>query len=251
MAVRFPRIPPLMYDYRMTPLSLATYNTYRERKGRDEALDELLRDTRTLVCLQEVSISRAWEIKRHFGPRVYLSPVMFGWEFLATILPEDIRFVEHHTVQLNSLWGFIPLRWSLQRVLTLYPGRLHGWPDGLSPRAAQVADISWRGQAIRVINTHLPYEPRLRDRCLTLLPGVIGAGEALVLGDLNATTEDLFLNDMLLASGLSAAGPGTPTHDSRRRIDYVLYRGGFREAGYDVERGRSDHRLVRVDLEVS
>ncbi len=235
----------------MTRLTVATYNTYRERKGRDEALDELLREDRTLVCLQEVSISRVWEIKKRFGHRAYLSPVMFGWEFLVIVLPEDARFIQHHATQLNSYLGLIPKEWSIRRVRALYPGRRHGWPDGLSPRAAQVARILWAGHEARVINTHLPYEPWLRDRCLSLLPELVSEGEVLLAGDLNATAEDLFLSDLLLTTGLKPAGSGEPTHNSRRRIDYVLYRGGFRETGYGMKKGRSDHRLVRAELEVS
>jgi hypothetical protein len=30
----------------------------------------------------------------------------------------------------------------------------------------------------------------------------------------------------------------------------VLYHGGFREVGYEVTRGSSDHRVVRAELEV-
>ena len=42
-----------------------------------------------------------------------------------------------------------------------------------------------------------------------------------------------------------------PTHNPERRIDYVLLRGGFREGGYSLEKGRSDHRAVRAELEAS
>ncbi len=232
-------------------LKVATYNTYRERKGRDEALDGLLREDRTLIFLQEVSISRAWEIKKRFGRRAYISPVMFGWEFLVTMLPEDARFIERRAAQLNSCLGLIPKEWSMRRVRALYPGRRHGWPDGLSPRAAQVARILWGGHEMRVMNTHLPYEPWLRDRCLSLLPELVGEGDTLLAGDLNATPGDLFLLDLLLTTGLKMAGSEEPTHNSGRRIDYVLYQGRFQEMGYSMKKSRSDHRLVRAELEVS
>lgn len=51
----------------MSHLTVATYNTYREQRGRDPAVDAILRDARTLVCLQGVSSGRALEIKRSFG----------------------------------------------------------------------------------------------------------------------------------------------------------------------------------------
>lgn len=235
----------------MPRLKVATYNTYRERKGRDPLLDDLLLEDDALICLQELSVSRALEIKRRFGRRAYLSPVMYGWEFLALILPENASFVRRRAEQLTFHAGLLPRGWSLRRVRTLYPGRRHGWNDGLLARAVQVAEVRWRGREFRAMNTHLPHEHGLRDGCLDLLHGVIGEGDVLLMGDLNATPEDLFLKDLLLATGLKPAGPPKPTHDSRRRIDYVLYRGGFGEAGYGMKRGKSDHRLVRAVLEVS
>ena len=54
----------------------------------------------------------------------------------------------------------------------------------------------------------------------------------------------------MLATSLRPAGTEEPTQDMGRRIDFVLYRGGFREVGYEVTRGSSDHRVVRVELEV-
>src|ERR671916_714884 len=134
-------------------LTVATYNTFQERKGRDPALDALLGEEGTMICLQEV-------------------------------------------------------------------------------------------------NTHLPYESGLRNRCLDLLPRLIGEGESLVVGDLNATTQNPFLADFLLKTGLRPAGTEEPTHDTGSRIDFVLYRGGFREVGYSLTESLSDHRLVRVELEV-
>lgn len=235
----------------MSRLTVVTYNTYRERRGRDAVIDELLNEDETLVCLQEVGWERAWEIKRRFGRRAYLAPVMHGWQFLALILPGGARFVEKHAAQLTCHAGIVPKSWVLRRVRTLYPGRRHGWSDGLSGRAVQVVKVSWVGHEMRVLHTHLPYEPGLRDRCLVLLPDLLDKGDEILVGDLNATPKDLFMNDLILSTGMKPAGPDRPTHNSRRRIDYVLYRGGFEEIDYETVRGRSDHRLLRVGLEVS
>ena len=248
--VRGGSIPPHSATLSVMPhLTVATYNTYRERNGRDPALDALLQEDRTLICLQEVSTVRAWEIKRRFGRRAYLSPVMYGWQFLAVILPEDGLFIETRTVQWNSRLGLIPRSWSLRRVVRLYPGKRYGWSDGLSPRALQITRVNWQDRKIRLINTHLPYEPGLRDRCLSRLPGFIEGDDALLVGDLNASTDDPFLADLLQTTGLRPAGPDIATHDAGRRIDYVLFRGGLREARYSSEKSLSDHRLVRVEME--
>ena len=83
-----------------------------------------------------------------------------------------------------------------------------------------------------------------------MMPDLVGEGEALLVGDLNATIGDLFLADLLLATGLRPAGSEKATHSSGRRIDFVLYRVGFREVGYGAARSLSDHRLVRAGLEV-
>lgn len=234
----------------MHRLAVNTYNTYRERKGRDEALDALL-DEDALVCLQESSVSRALELRRRFGERIFLSRVMCGWEFLVVVLPADASFVARRTVPLNSYFGVIPMGWSLRRTRILYAARRRGWRDGLILRVAQVCHVSWRGREFRVVHTHLPFERGLRDRCLGMLPRLVGSGSALLCGDLNATASDVHLADLMLETGLRAAGPETPTHASRRRIDYVAYRGGFREAGYRLTEGRSDHRVVGVELEVA
>lgn len=203
------------------------------------------------MCLQEVGIERAWELWRRFGRRVYLSPVMFGWEFLATILPEDASFAACRTIQLNSHRGVIPSKWSLHRAWILRRKGKPAWKDGLTLRAVQVFQIVWRGREFRLLHTHLPFEKGLRDRCLAALPGLVGEGDALLCGDLNATLRDVHLTDLMLETNLRPAGPERPTHASRRRIDYVAYRGGFRERNYVMTGGRSDHRIVRVELGVT
>jgi endonuclease/exonuclease/phosphatase family metal-dependent hydrolase len=160
------------------------------------------------------------------------------------------RFLERRTASLNGYRGIYPKGWSLRRSYELYMAGRHAWPDGLEPRVAQVIRMAWQGREFRLVNTHLPYESGLRNRCLDLLPGLIGEGEALLAGDLNATTQNPFLADFLLETDLRPAGTGEQTHDSGRRIDFVLYRGGFREVGYSLAESLSDHRLVRVELEV-
>jgi len=232
-------------------LAVTTYNTYRDRAGRDEALDTLLRED-ALVCLQELSVTRKRELQERFGNRVFLSRVMFGWEYLAVVLPQDASFVARRTVQLNSYFGWIPAGWSLKRARILRREGRRAWRDGLTLRAAQVCHIVWRGREFRLVHTHLPYEPGLRDRCLSTLVGLLGtSGDVVLCGDLNATTSDVYLADLMLETGLRPAGDEAPTLGRRRRIDFVAYRGGFREAEYRLTEGRSDHRIVRVELEVA
>ncbi len=250
MVVRSPRIPlpPKRGQNIAHRLTVSAYNTYRERTGRDEALDALLLGD-GLTCLQEVSIERARELRQEFGRRVCLSRVMFGWELLAIVLPEDASFVTCRTVQLNAHLGIVPTDWTLRRAWTLRRNRSRAWKDGLIIRAVQVCYIVWRGREFRLLNTHLPFEWGLRDRCLGMLPKLVGDGDALLCGDLNATTSDVHLVDMIFETGLRPAGDEAPTL-GRRRIDYVAYRGGFRELEYGLFEGRSDHRGVRVELEV-
>lgn len=231
-------------------LTIATYNVHRERKGRDPALDALLEERGTLVCLQEVSLARAVELKRRFRRRSLVSLGKHGLQYLALVSPEDARFVGWRTVQLNGYAGMLPKPWSVRRGLALRRNGRPEWIDGLEPRVAQVTDMLWRGRLFRVLHTHLPHAPLLREPCLDMLHGLLGHGDALLAGDLNATTEDLFLADLLLATGMRSAGPGRPTHRSGRKIDHVLYRGSFEEKSYRVRRGLSDHRVVEVELEV-
>ena len=231
-------------------LTVATYNTFQERKGRDPALEDLLREGETLVCLQEVNPVRALRIKGALGPRAFVSLAKYGLLYLALVLPEGARFLERRTASLNGYGGVLPKGWSLRRSYALYRAGRRAWPDGLEPRVAQVVRVLWQGREFRLVNAHLPYESGLRNRCLDLLPDLIGEGESLVTGDLNATTQNLFLADFLLETGLRPAGTEEPTHDTGRKIDFVLYRGNFRETGYSLTKSLSDHRLVRVELEV-
>jgi hypothetical protein len=234
----------------MARLTIATYNTNQERKGRDPALDDLLGEEGTMICLQEVNPARALRIKRAFGSRAFVSLAKYGLLYLALVLPEDARFLERRTASLNGFRGIFPQGWSLRRSYELFRAGKPAWRDGLEPRVAQVALVFWQGREFRAVNFHLPYDPGLRNRCLDVLEGLAGEGDALLAGDLNARTQNLFLRDFLLGTGLSPAGDEEPTHGSGRKIDFVLYRGGFREVGYSLTKSLSDHRLVRVELEV-
>jgi endonuclease/exonuclease/phosphatase family metal-dependent hydrolase len=234
----------------MLRLSAVTYNTFQERKGRDPALDALLGEDETLICLQEVKPTRALEIKRSRGSRAYVSLTKYGLLYLALVLPEGARFLERRTASLNAHGGVLPASWSLRRSYELFRAGKPAWRDGLEPRVAQVTLVLWQGREFRAVNTHLPYESGLRNRCLDVLKRLVGEGDALLAGDLNASTQNLFLKDFLLETGLRPAGTEEPTHNSGREIDFVLYRGGFREVGYRLTNSLSDHRLVRVELEV-
>jgi endonuclease/exonuclease/phosphatase family metal-dependent hydrolase len=234
----------------MPRLTVTTYNTHQELKGRDPALDDLLRDQEAMICLQEVNPARALGIKRALGSRAFVSLAKYGLLHLALVSPEGARYLERRTASLNGYRGVLPKGWSLRRSYDLYTAGRRAWPDGLEPRVAQITRVLWQGREFRVVNTHLPYESGLRNRCLDLLPGFLDADSALLVGDLNTTTQNLFLADFLLETGLRPAGTEEATHDTGRKIDFVLYRGSFREVGYSLTKSLSDHRLVRVELEV-
>jgi endonuclease/exonuclease/phosphatase family metal-dependent hydrolase len=234
----------------MPRLSVISYNTFQERKGRDPALDALLGEKDTLVCLQEVKPARALGIKRALGSRAFISLAKYGLLYLALVLPEGARFLDRRTAPLNGHGGVLPTSWSLRRSYELLKAGRPAWRDGLEPRVAQVTRVLWQEREFRVVNTHLPFESGLRNRCLDVLKGLVGEGDTLLAGDLNTTTQNLFLKDFLLETGLRPAGTEEPTHDSGRKVDFVLYRGGFREVGYSLTKSLSDHRVVRAELEV-
>jgi hypothetical protein len=232
------------------PLTVVTYNTFQEKNGRDPALDALLGEEEILVCLQEVKPARALGIKLSLGPRVFVSAAKYGLLYLALVLPAGARFLERRTASLNGFKGALPRAWSLRRGYILHRAGRDTWKDGFEPRVAQAARVLWEDREFRVVNTHLPRDFGLRNRCLDLLPELLDSENAIVKGDFNTTTRNLFYKDFLLATSLRPAGTEEPTQDMGRRIDFVLYRGGFREVGYEVTRGSSDHRVVRVELEV-
>jgi len=200
----------------MPRLSVVTYNTFQERKGRDPALDALLGEE-TLICLQEVNPARALGIRRSLGSRAFVSLAKYGLLYLALVLPEGARLLERRTAPLNGHGGVLPASWSLRRSYELFKAGRLAWRDGLEPRVAQVTRVAWDGREFRVVNTHLPFESGLRNRCLDVLKGLVGEGDALLAGDLNATIQSPFLKDFLLETGLRPAGNEEPTHSSGAR----------------------------------
>ncbi len=208
----------------MPRLTVVTYNTYQERKGQDPALEELLQEKEALTCLQELKTARGLQIKRALGSRAFVSLAKYGLLYLALILPAGASFLQRRTAALNGYSGFFPQPWSLRRSYELYKAGRLAWRDGLEPRVAQVVSVLWEGREFRLVNTHLPFESGLRNRCLDLLPGFLDIEGVLLAGDLNATTQDLFLADFLLETALRPAGTEEPTHDTGRKIDFVLYR---------------------------
>ena len=234
----------------MPRLKLSTYNTYQEQEGQDPLLDEVLAGRDSFAFLQEVSPRRALWILETFRDRAFVSLARHGLQYLATVLPEKTRFIESSTVQLNGYAGVVPAAWSLRRGCGLYKARNRFWKDCFEPRVAQIGRVSWQGLEFQVVNAHLSLEPGLRNRSFSRLAKSIVGGDVVVAGDLNTTAEDLFLNDFVLSGRLRIAGTDEATHNSGRRIDYVLYKGGFGEVGYSMRKGCSDHRLLRIDLEV-
>jgi endonuclease/exonuclease/phosphatase family metal-dependent hydrolase len=231
-------------------LKILTYNAYCERNGRDPLLDDALEDGEALVCLQEVRPRRALELKRRFGRRTFASLGRHGLQYVAIVLPRSARFTDRRTAQLNGLGGFLPRPWSLRRGAAMRRAGRPGWRDCLEPRVAQVADVEWRGRRVRVVNTHVPFAPLLRDPCLGMLAALTGGSDAILTGDLNATVKAPHLKDLILAAGLRPMGMGKPTL-GKRKIDHVLVRGPFREVGSRTREGKSDHRLLEVVLEVT
>ncbi|MGB3633317.1 MAG: endonuclease/exonuclease/phosphatase family protein, partial [Rubrobacteraceae bacterium] len=211
---------------------------------------ELLNDRDALVFLQEVSPRRAFRILNTFRGRAFVSLARHGLQYLATVLPSGAHFTERRTKQLNGHLGVIPAAQSVRRGYGLYRASSRWWRDCFEPRVAQVCRVSWQGVEFQVVNTHMSLENGLRNQSFSLLSGALDGGSVVLAGDFNATREDLFLNDFILSERLRVAGTEEATHNSDRRIDYVLYRGGFREVGYSTQKSLSDHRLLAVDLEV-
>ena len=101
-------------------------------------------------------------------------------------------------------------------------------------------DVAREGARVRLLNTHTEaWDPRVRDAQRDeLLEVAAGAGPAVLLGDLNATPDQVGVPapwvDAWLAAGGDPAGGSTcgqsgdlsnPEPDLRDRIDYVFTRG--------------------------
>lgn len=165
-------------------------------------------------------------------------------------MPEGAKFLARHTLQLNGYYGLLPAPWSINIGIALYGTGSNVWTDALEPRVAQVARVSWKGIEFLLVNVHLPLAQSLRNKSLVLLQNNICGENVVLVGDFNAKANDLFLNDLVLAEGLNLAGTGEATHASGRRLDYIMFRGGFRQTGYELKSGLSDHGLLQTTLEV-
>src|SRR5829696_8162713 len=128
----------------MPRLSVVTYNTDQERRGRDPALEDHLREKEAMICLQEVNPARALSIKGALGSRAFVSLAKYGLLYLALVLPEGARFLERRTASLNGHEGVLPTSWSLRRSYALYKAGRPAWRDGLDPRVAQVTRVAWQ-----------------------------------------------------------------------------------------------------------
>jgi len=221
-----------------------------------------------------------------------------GWRERRHLLVQLLRDADADVIALQEVrhnWRDLPGwnqgRWLARQtgyVLTYRPAAVL-WPvppvvEGLAfltrtagrVRAYTVPRLPWSGprrciletqvQGVRLFNVHFPLTERARiaeARSLAQLIAV-GSGPAVVLGDLNADSDqeplillrDSGLQDAWEAASSGASGPAWPC---QRRIDYILTRGMRPTGGGCTVIGAqpgpsgcypSDHVGLIADLEV-
>ena len=145
----------------------------------------------------------------------------------------------------NALISHLPIKWWYRTPLPRTYDRSH--------RNLVLASVEHRGQAFRVLLTHIVRRDE-RERVAQLaavIPLFLSLQPpALLLGDLNTTADDPHIQRLLATPGVEDPLAHRVQLRTAERVDWILAR-GFRtvDAGL-IDRGASDHPLVWAELEI-
>lgn len=118
-----------------------------------------------------------------------------------------------------------------------------------SPRNMTITHVSWQGEVVIFINTHLHTGRGRTQQLETVIREFKRHPKAILVGDFNTKSQDPILqpllNDPEVTDAIAAAGL---TAEGDQRIDWILTKGFLVKEGRQVLKGVSDHPFFAVTL---
>ncbi len=222
-------------------LRVGTFNIH-SGKGRDRKTDlartaSVLKVPLDVVGLNEVR--GTWSQSLGLNQAEQLSQL---WGMQSAFIPTERRWWHDHFG--NALLTRLPIR-QIQRLPL--PGR-----RGKAFRCAALSQVEFQKQAVQLLTVHVDSqsdrEPQLQavvSMFLALQP------PAILMGDLNSTSEDLQMAELLARPDVVDAQQDMPLDArGRKRIDWILARGLRCRTGQVVENEASDHPALVAEFEI-
>lgn len=203
--------------------------------------DDVYNLNRTIESVRDTDLCALNEVRGRFSgePRNQAQELGQGTGHAWLYLPSERRF--WHDDFGNGLITRLPIREWVRIPLPTDPS--HG---GL--RNATILRVDFGGRQVQVLITHIDRSKdqagqiRMVSRLFDSL-----AEPAMLLGDLNATSDNPEVKSLLARPGVHdciTEGRGQP----RNRIDWILARGLKTVAGGQIANGASDHPMYWVDV---
>ena len=231
--------------HRRPAIRIGTFNIHGG-KGRDGRRD-LARVAGCLegldfVGLNEVHGPRLWQ--QHDQAQRLGRALGMGWLFAPAVR------TWYHMESGNGLLSSVPVAFWQRIPLSQRYDHSH--------RNAVLAGIKLQGRELHVLISHVArrHDPERHAQLRAVIALFLALAEpAILLGDMNSTTEDPQILQLLQTPGVfdpagEFLGPEVMREKAPRRIDWIFAR-GLRcvDAGI-VDKGASDHPLVWVELEL-
>jgi endonuclease/exonuclease/phosphatase family metal-dependent hydrolase len=222
-------------------LRVGTFNIH-SGKGRDRKTDlartaSVLKMPLDVVGLNEVR--GTWSQSLGLNQAEQLSHL---WGMQSAFIPTERRWWHEHFG--NALLTRLPLR-QIQRIPL--PGL-----RGKAFRCAALSQVEFQKQTVQLLTVHIDSQSD-RERQLQAVISLFLALQppAILMGDLNTTSEDPQLAELLARPDVVDAQQETPLDAlGRKRIDWVLARGLRCRSGRVVENEASDHPALVAEFEI-
>ena len=189
-----------------------------------------------IVGLQEVR-APGWFNKLGIGDspiEVLATAGQFGYLFAAA---RYRWFREYHG---NAILSKLPVLSWKSRMLPDQTGKKY--------RNLIIAEISWRGEPVILINTHLHTGKGRQPQLGLVLEEFAKYPRAILLGDFNSRAETALLQQAFSQGVTDAVAAAGLDLEDQTRIDWILTRGFAVSGGRMIEAGISDHPYYEVTL---
>ena len=233
---------PAVWPSEPLQLKVATFNIQGGKNlvgKRDITMSAEAVANADIVGLQEVHAT-GWLNKLGFGEsqiEVLARVGQFGYLFAAT---RRRWFREYRG---NAILTKVPVSSWKSRMLPDQTGKKY--------RNLMIAEISWQGKSVTLLNTHLHTGKGRRQQLNLVLDEFSKHPHAILLGDFNSRADSALLQQAFAHGATDAVAAAGFDADDQTRIDWILTRGFNVAEGHMLEAGISDHPYYEVSLTIS